>query len=402
MSGGESSGDSRRRLGAATRAVHSGERQDVPRQGPTVPIHLAAPFLFDTAEELIEAYRGPLRDKPAEERNTLYGRHGNPSVRAVETKLADLEGAEDAVAFSSGMAAISTTLATLTASGDRILVARELYGGTLSWLGWLGARHPEIHVERTPMAGLVSRLRDSTSRRPRVVYLETPANPLLTCVDLAAVCEAARSLDALVVVDNTFATPVLQNPLALGAHVVVHSATKFLAGHSDVIAGVAAGDAQTLADLRDARDVLGGCLDPHAAFLVSRGMRTLALRVERQSATAARLADVLYGHPKVSRVFYPGFDPQAGKQMRSGGAMVAFEIDGDVRAFLNRLRVIRILPSLGGVETGAIPPAYTSHRGLTAEERADLGIGENLVRLSVGIEDPDDLVDDLEQALTAP
>lgn len=388
-----------RRPGIATRAVHSGEHQTAPRQGPSVPIHLAAPFVFETADELIEAYRGPLRNKPAAERDTLYGRHGNPSVRAVEDKVADLEGAEDAVAFASGMAAISTVLATLLQSGDRLLIARELYGGTLSWLRWLGSRHPEIDIEPCPMADLVSRLRDASRPTPRVVYLETPTNPLLTCVDLAAVSEAARSAGAVVVVDNTFATPVLQNPLALGAHVVVHSATKFLAGHSDVIAGVAAGAADVLADLRDARDVLGGCLDPHAAFLVSRGIRTLALRVERQSATAARLADVLRAHPRVPRVFYPGFDLTAQRQMRSGGAMVAFEIDGDARAFLDRLQIVQILPSLGGVETGAIPPAYTSHRGLSPEERADLGIGDNLVRLSVGIEDADDLVGDLETAL---
>lgn len=388
--------------GVASRAVHAGERQDLPRRPASVAVHLTAPFVFESAADLDRAFAGSLADKSPAERNTLYSRYGNPSVRVVEEKLAALEGAEDAVAAASGMGAIAATLSTLLASGDRLLSAADVYGGTLAWLGWLRRRHPEIEVETVPLAGLVERLEQPAAPRPRVVYLETPTNPLLSSVDLAAAARAARQAGAVLVVDNTFATPVLQTPLALGAHVVVHSATKFLAGHHDVTAGLAAADAETVAAIRETVRVCGAPLDPHAAFLVARGMRTLPLRMERQSENAQALASFLREQPQVRRVFYPGFDPVARRQMASGGAMVAFELAGDARAFVDRLRLVRILPSLGGVETGVILPAATSHRELPAEERRRLGIGEQLVRMSVGIEDAADLERDLARGLAAP
>ena len=381
----------------ATRAVHAGERQPVPRRPAVVPVFQTAPFLFDSVDEIDRAFgSGDLAG--------LYSRYENPTVRAVEEKLAALEGAAEAVAFSSGMAALAGALAAVLRSGDLLLAARELYGGTHTFVGWLADRHPEVEVQRAPLADLAAAV-TTANRPPRAVLLETPSNPLLSCCDLADVAAACRGCGATLVVDNTFATPVLQNPLALGADLVMHSATKYLGGHDDVTAGVVAGGGELIARVRQAEMVGGGCLDPHAAFLVGRGMKTLVLRVERQSATAARLADMLAGHPAVSAVHYPGRNPVAQRQMRLGGGMLAFELgDGDGGAAahraLDRLRVFQLYASLGGVESGAMVPAMSSHRQLSPAERASLGISDSLVRLSVGIEDPDDLAEDLAQALS--
>ncbi|HEV8630539.1 MAG TPA: PLP-dependent aspartate aminotransferase family protein [Thermoanaerobaculia bacterium] len=381
--------------GPATRAVHAGERQVVPRRPAVVPVFLTAPFLFDSVDELDRAFgSGDLRG--------LYSRYGNPTVRAVEEKLAALEGADDAVAFASGMAALAGALAATLRSGDLLLAARELYGGTHALVGWLAERHPEIELQRPRLAGLAAAVA-AAPRPPRAVLLETPSNPVLECCDLAALVAACRARGTAVIVDNTFATPVLQNPLALGADLVVHSATKYLGGHSDVTAGLVAGGGELIARVRRAEMVGGGCLDPHAAFLVGRGMKTLVLRVERQSATAARLAERLAAHPVVAHVRYPGRDEVGRRQMRLGGGILAFEVAGGgaaARRFLDRLRIIQLIPSLGGVETGAGVPALTSHRQLPPAERAELGIADGLVRLSVGIEDADDLEADLLAALS--
>jgi cystathionine gamma-synthase len=383
----------------ATRAVHAGERQPLPRRPATVPVVQTAPFVFTDVADLERAFTDPALVG-------LYSRYANPTVRAVEEKLAALEGAEDAVAFASGMAAVAGVLAALLRSGDLLLASRELYGGSHALLGWLGDHHPEVAVERPPLAGLADAVAASP-RPPTLVLAESPSNPLLVSCDLPALAAACRSRGAVLVVDSTFASPVLQTPLALGADLVLHSATKFLGGHSDVTGGLVAGAGARLAPVRQAAQLLGGCLDPHAAFLVGRGMKTLFLRVERQTATATRLAATLAAHPRVAAVHYPGRDPVAMRQMRGGGGMLSFELVADgaaasgaaVAAFLDRLELIQLIPSLGGVETGAMAPALSSHRGLSPAERAAAGIGDGLVRLSVGIEDPDDLEADLLQAL---
>lgn len=380
----------------ATRAVHAGERQPVPRQPAVVPVFQTAPFLFDSVDEIDRAFgSGDLAG--------LYSRYSNPTVRVVEEKLAALEGAADAVAFSSGMAALAGALAAVLRSGDLLLAARELYGGTHSFLRWLAERHPEVEVERPLLADLAAAV-TAAARPPRAVLLETPSNPLLACCDLEAVGAACRARGATLVVDNTFATPVLQNPLALGADLVMHSATKYLGGHDDVTAGLVAGGGELIVRVRQAEMVGGGCLDPHAAFLVGRGMKTLVLRVERQSTTAAQLAEMLAVHPAVAAVHYPGRDPVARRQMRLGGGMLAFELRGEeggaaARRVLDRLRLFKLYASLGGVESGAMVPAMSSHRQLAPAERRSLGISDSLVRLSVGIEDAADLADDLAQAL---
>jgi cystathionine beta-lyase/cystathionine gamma-synthase len=387
----------RRPRGPGTLAVHAGEGQEAPRRPLVVPIYQTAPFRFGSARELSDAFSGP-------ETEGLYSRYANPTVRVVEEKIAALETADDGVAFASGMAAISATLGTRLRSGDRLLAAADIYGGTHAWLGWLQQHHPEIGVDRVPVGQLLEVLEAGPPEATRLVYFETPTNPLLACCDIHRVAEAAKRRRLEVVVDNTFATPLLQQPLALGADLVVHSATKFLGGHSDLMAGLVAGDAATMAEIRSTMMLGGACLDPHTAFLLSRGMKTLALRVERQSANAARLAAFLSEHPKVERVCYPGLDPVGRAQMSGGGGMLAFELVGGGAAaarLLDRLEVFQIVPSLGGVESGVMLPATTSHRQLSPAERQSLGIGDGLVRLSCGVEDGEDLEADLGQALAA-
>jgi cystathionine beta-lyase/cystathionine gamma-synthase len=385
------------RRGPGTRAVHAGERQVVPRRPVTVPVYQTAPYLFDDADELARAFASG-------DTTALYSRYSNPTVRVVEEKVAALEGAEDAVAFASGMAAISAVLGALLSSGDRLIAPTDVYGGTHSWIGWLGEHHPELRVDRVPLGALIDTLAAGVPDDARAVYLETPSNPLLTCVDLRRVAELTRPRGLTLVVDSTMASPAVQTPLALGADLVVHSATKFLAGHSDVTAGVVAGGRAALAEVRRTMMWGGACLDPHAAFLVSRGIKTLTLRLERQSANAARLAEMLGGHPAVERVHYPGLDPVGRAQMRSGGAMLAFDLAGGgaaARTLLDRLEVFQIYASLGGVESGVMLPAVTSHRQLTPAERAAVGIHDGTVRMSVGIEDPEDLEADPGRALDA-
>lgn len=421
-------GEERDKRGLSTRAVHDGEDVSLPTRRPvTVPVYQTAPWAFASSGDLADAF-----DALPDDRSALYSRYGNPTVRSLEEKVSGLEGAADAVAFASGMAAIANTLSSLVASGDTLLAAADLYGGTDAWLAGLGHSHPEVRVERAPVGRLVAWLeemaREGAPSPVAAVYLETPSNPLLACADLAAVVAAARHLGerqgrpVAVVVDGTMASPAVQRPLEWGADLVLHSATKFLAGHSDVTAGVVAGGvggesfgASLVRDLRSKAILAGASLDPHAAFLVARGLKTLALRVERQSANAARLAELVADHVAASAVHYPGrvaaegsdagaFDPVAAGQMANGGPMLSFELTGGLpaaRALVDALSIVRIIPSLGGVETGVVLPAITSHRSLSAAQRAERGIADGLVRVSCGIEDGDDLVADLGRGLDA-
>jgi cystathionine beta-lyase/cystathionine gamma-synthase len=383
----------------ATRAVHAGEEPAAPltRRPAGAVVWHTAPFVFDSVEELDGAFAAGGLDG-------VYSRYGNPTVRVAEEKLAALEGAEEAVAFASGLAAIGAAISSCVASGDTIVASTDLYGGTAVQLSRRVRSHPEVTVEPVPLADLAGRLADPSRPTPRLVILETPSNPLLACCDLAEVA-AARDRGTLLLVDNTFATPVLQNPLHLpgggGADLVVHSATKYLGGHSDVTGGFVAGSAERMAKVKEAQMYDGACLDPHAAFLLARGMKTLPLRIERQSENAARLAELLAGHPAVRTVRYPGNDPVGRRQMRAGGGMLTFEVAGARAAarVADRLRIFRIIPSLGGVESGVSIPALTSHRSLDPEARRALGIGDGMLRLSVGIEAFDDLRADLERAL---
>jgi len=335
----------------------------------------------------------------------LYTRYANPTLGEVEETLAALEGAEAAVLLASGMAAMSTALVSLVSSGDEVLASRSLYGGTLRLLR-----------ELLPRFGVTSRFLGPeeiaavdahASERSRVLVVESPTNPTLEIIDLRSAAAAAHRRGLVVVADNTFASPALQRPLALGADLVMHSLTKSLGGHSDVIGGALAGSRSRIDAARDTMKVLGGCLDPHAAFLVGRGLKTLHLRVERQSENALALARRLEGHPGVRRVIYPGLPSHPGHeiaraQMRRFGGLVTFVLEGGLAAaerFYDRLAIVSRAASLGGVESVVSLPVLTSHHGIGEAELAAAGIDPGMVRISLGVEDAEDLVADVLQAL---
>jgi len=382
----------------ATRAVHSGEDRHG-RTGPlTTPITQASVFVVPGLEDLRRYAQGK-RDI------YLYSRYGNPTLTAVEEKLAALEGAEAAVVTSSGMAAELVAALITCQAGDEIVSMLDVYGGTVKMF--------ERVLSRCGIKVVLVRFEDLNkidryfSRRTRMLFVETPTNPTLRCADLPALARAAKRRNICVVADNTFATPVLQKPLELGADMVVHSATKFLGGHSDLTAGVLAGSKQWMDKAREMMILTGGCLDPGAAYLLLRGLKTLHIRVQRACENAARIAEALRGNKKVQTVYYPGFPSAsshdlARRQMRDFGMMVSFDIRGGERTagrFIRNLQLWYLATSLGGVESTVSYPLLSSHVGLSAKQLRMLGVSEATLRLSVGIEDADDLIADLEQAL---
>lgn len=385
--------------GFATRAIHAGY-DPLDEQGAlTPPLHLTSTFAFDTAEAAGAAFSG---EAPAH----IYSRISNPTVQLLEERVAALEEAEAAVAFASGMGAITSVLWSLVAPGDEILVDTTLYGCTFSFLhhglAKFGVRI--THADLTDLHAAEKAMRS----KPRVVLFETPANPNMRLVDIAAVSELAHAKGAVVVVDNTYATPYGTRPIALGADIVVHSATKYLSGHGDVVAGIAIGSAERMTEIRmyGLKDMTGAALAPFNAMLVLRGLKTLNLRLERHAATAMTLARFLEDAPEVAWIAYPGLEsfPQhdlARRQMATFGGMIAFELAGGYEAglaFMNRLKLIRRAVSLGDAETLIQHPASMTHSTYTPEERAAHGISDGLVRLSAGLEDADDLIADLIQA----
>jgi cystathionine beta-lyase/cystathionine gamma-synthase len=331
--------------------------------------------------------------------------NNSPNHVALHDKLAALEGAEQALVTASGMAAISATLLSLLRPGDHVLAQRCLYGGTHDFLtGWL-ARQGVAHdfVDGDDPQAWAAAVRPTT----RVFYVEAMTNPLLEVADLPGIAAFARDRGITSVIDATFASPLLYRPVAHGFHLVVHSATKFLNGHSDIVAGVVAGEAERVGAVRSLLSHLGGTLDAHACFLLHRGLKTLAVRLRHQCGSAQAIAEALVQHPKVRRVAYPGLPDHPhhtrARELFSGfGGMLSFEIFGDLesaRAMLDRLRLVTNAPSLGGPESLATLPALTSHLGLAPEARRAIGIEDTLVRLSAGLEDPADIIADLQQAL---
>ncbi len=384
--------------GPGTRAVH-GRRE--PRPGPLVPpIAQTSTFAFASADEMRRYLAG-------DDGLYIYTRYANPTVHELEEALAALEGAEAALAVSSGMAAMTTAVLSLVKAGDEVLGSASLYGGTLRLLGELLPRFG-VDSRLVPLADL-TQLERVAGERSRVLVLESPTNPTLEVIDLARVAASAHARGLVVVVDNTFATPHLQRPLALGADLAMHSLTKALAGHSDLIGGGLAGSRERIDAARATMKLLGGCIDPHAAFLALRGLKTLHLRVERQSANALGLARRLEGHPAVRRVLYPGLPSHpghaiAGRQMSAFGGIVTLELAGGLAAaerFYDRLRLVARAASLGGVESLASLPLHTSHQGRPEAELREAGIDPGMVRLSLGVEDLDDIVEDVERALSA-
>lgn len=336
----------------------------------------------------------------------FYSRWGNPTVRRLEAALAEMEGGGAALATSSGMGAIATALLHLGRErGKRIVTQESLYSATQELMTRLMADYG-VETVQLP-AGDTEAFRDAITDDTSLVYLETPSNPLLSIADIAAISDAAHAVDVPVLVDNTFASPVNQRPLELGADVVLHSATKFLGGHSDVMGGALVADEATVADAWTTYKMLGPSLAPNDAFLVHRGLKTLGLRIERQNENALTVAEHLADHPKVEAVYHPGLKDHPGhevaaRQMDGFGGIVSFELAGGVdagRRVLEATEVCILGVSLGGVETLIQHPASMTHAPLSAEERREAGIADGLIRLSCGIEDPEDLQADLEQAL---
>ncbi|HYU58635.1 MAG TPA: aminotransferase class I/II-fold pyridoxal phosphate-dependent enzyme, partial [Actinomycetota bacterium] len=365
----------------------------------SVPIYQTSTYAFQRAEALADLIRA------GKDAGFVYSRWHNPTRAALEEVVAELEGAERAVSFSSGMAAISTALGASAGAGDHVVSSPDLYGGTHSLMTKI---LPRWGIETTlarssTVEDLLFALRPNT----RVCYVETIANPRLSVPDLEALGPECRARGVRLIVDNTFASPYLCTPLDLGADVVVHSTTKYLGGHNDLIGGVAAGSAETMREVRELSVDLGGVAGPVDAWLVLRGVQTLALRMERHCANAAALAAMLEGHPKVARVWYPGLASHpdhtvARRVLRGFSGMLSFELAGGLDAgvrFQDALEVALVGPSLGGVHTLVTHSASVTHTQLTAEERAAAGITEGFVRVSVGIEDAPDILDDFGRAL---
>ena len=383
-----------------TRAVHAGEQRKNPHDSLTTPVALTSTYTFENADALGQHHR---REVEREE----YGRYGNPTVRAAERKIADLDGAEDSALFASGMAAITTSLLAMLRAGHHVVLTRDCYRRTRQFVtGVL----PRFGVESTVVepGDPAAIARAIVPGRTRVVISESPTNPYLRVVDLDAL-RAIKAAHPTVkfLIDATFSTPINQRPLEYGVDLVIHSATKYLGGHNDLLAGAVSGSGALVDAIRDFRGVLGGVLDPHAAYLLLRGMKTLGLRVARQNASALTLARALESDPRIERVFYPGLGshpdhPVAAAQMTGFGGVVSFLVKGDgprTERFVDACRIAAIAPSLGGVETLIEQPALMSYYEMSPEERLAVGIPDNLVRLAVGIEACSDLLDDLGQAL---
>jgi cystathionine beta-lyase/cystathionine gamma-synthase len=381
-----------------TEVLHRGEGAREGASPLNTPIYATSTFVFANAAEL-EAYNQGKSNK------FLYTRYANPTVQAVEEKLAILEGADAAMVTSSGMAATSTALFGLLKAGDEVVCSAAIYGGTLHVITDV--------LERFGVASRFASL-DELARpecligpKTRLVWFESPNNPTLRCVDVARIAAACRAKGVTSAIDNTFASPVNQQPISLGVDLVMHSATKYLNGHSDVTAGALVGSRAIIDALQPARRLFGGVLEPASAYALARGMKTLSVRMARQNDSAHRVAEWLEKHPRVSRVFYPGLTSHpdhdiAKKQMKGFGGMVCFEAAGGYEAacrFYDRLQVIKRAASLGGTESLCSLPVLTSQVGLDDDQLAAAGITRGMVRVSVGLEAAEDLIADLDQAL---
>lgn len=384
-------------LSSSTLSVWAGEGESLVQGATQVPVVYSAAYGYPDVDAWLDVALGR---KPGH----IYSRNTNPTVHAFEEKVRILEGAEAATSFATGMAAVSNTLFALLGPGDRLVSVKDTYGGT-----------NRLFLDFLPRVGVEVELCDTSDHEQieaaiaqgcRLVYLETPTNPTLKVMDIARLAAAAHEAGAIVVADNTLATPINQNPLALGADLVLHSATKFLGGHADALGGVVCGGPELVARVFHYREITGATLDPMAAYLLIRGMKTLALRIGRQNESALRIAQWLQEQPAVAAVYYPGLATHlhhdvAARQMRGYGGVLSFTLEGGfeaVKRVLPRLRLAHRAANLGAVETVAGPPATTSHVECTAEEREAMGIPEGLIRYSVGIEDAGDLIADLKQA----
>jgi methionine-gamma-lyase len=387
--------------GFATRAIHHGYDPAQEHGALTPPVFMTSTYAFESAEAGRDMFLG-------QREGYVYGRTRNPGQSLLEDRLASLEGGEAGLAVASGMAAISALAWTLLAAGDSVVVNNTLYGNSFA-LFTRGLTKFGIRTEVVDFADLDAAATAIRTHRPKLVFFETPSNPTLKLIDIAAIATLAHEVGALAVVDNTFATPALQRPLALGADLVVHSATKFLGGHGDLIAGAVIGPKAIIERIRGQglRFLTGATIAPMTAFLLLRGLKTLELRMERHSASAQAISEILSDHKAVRGVFYPGLPSFPGhtlarRQMSGFGGLIGFELDGGIKAgmrFMNRLALVTRAVSLGDAETLVQHPASMTHSTYSAEERRRHGISDGLIRLSVGLETPADIQDDILQAL---
>ena len=390
----------RSELNPSTKAIHARDAHPRRNQGVAPAIHLSATFEAKDVDEQVA-----LEENKAD---TFYTRYGNPTLTSAESVIAELEATDSAAVFSSGMAAITTSLLSQLGAGDHAVFQREVYGGVHRFASEILPRYGvEVSwFSAHDVDGCARAVQDNT----KTIYIESPTNPTLKLVDIAAVTKLARSRTPAIttLIDSTFATPLNCRPHELGVDLVLHSATKYLGGHSDLLAGAVAGAAEHIDRVKSYARVLGGTLDPHAAYLLIRGMKSIGVRMERHNQNGVAISEFLAGHERVSQVHYPLMPshPQvelARRQMKGGGGVLSFELTGGLDAakrFSSALTLVRVAPSLGGVESLLSIPCLTSHAMLSPSEREQAGIGDGLVRLALGIEEPADLIADLEHALS--
>jgi cystathionine beta-lyase/cystathionine gamma-synthase len=379
-----------------TEAVRAGTDLDKKNGPVTTPIYQTSTFEVTDNEEQLRATSTDM----------FYTRYGNPTHTVAENAIAELEGVDAALLFASGMNAITTSVLSLLKSGDHVVAQRDIYGGATKFFSqWL----PKLGVETT-FVDTTEYDQHGRAIRPntKLLYLESPTNPTLRVVDLRQVTALAKQHNLITFIDSTFATPINQRPGDFGIDLVMHSGTKYFAGHSDLICGIVAGRQDLIQKIHETRTTLGGVMDPHAAWLLLRGIKTLAVRVQRQNDNALRIAQFLARHAQIRRVHYPFVEghPQralAVEQMHGGGGVLSFEVDGageDAKRLTEALRLFSLAPSLGGVGSLVTIPVLTSHAMISADQRQKMGVTDQLIRLAVGIENADDLIADLEQALT--
>jgi cystathionine gamma-synthase len=394
-----------RKASRLTDAVHAGEARYLSHNSLTVPIVQTSTYTFENTAALIDYVENHMFwDVPEREE---YGRYGNPTVRATEAKLAALDGAEDAVLVSSGMAAISTTLMIMLSAGDHFIITEDCYRRTRAFCRTFLSRFGiECTVVRpADYEGIEAAIQPNT----RLIFSESPTNPFLRCLDYPRLVDIAKRHKLKTIIDTTFGTPMNVRPMEYGVDLVIHSVTKYLAGHNDLLAGCVVGNFELTTALRQSQGIIGAVVDPHCAYLILRGLKTLGLRMRQQNASGLAVARFLEEHPAVRRVWYPGLESHpdyavAARTMEGFGGVISFEINGDGPAtsrFIDACRIPRIGPSLGGVESLIEQPSIISYYDTDPEVRQSLGISDELVRLSLGIEETDDLIADLAQALEA-
>jgi cystathionine beta-lyase/cystathionine gamma-synthase len=386
-----------KKFGTSTLAIH-GDLKDKQFRSVVFPIYQTSTFAVEKTDDY-QKFIDEVDDF------YIYSRYGNPTVKEVEKRLALIENADDSILFSSGMAAITTTILSHVQSGDEIISLSSIYGVTYrffrDYLPKFGVKVKFFQIEK------VDEIEKLISPKTKLIYFETPVNPTTRIVDIEKIVKFAKREDLTTIIDNTFATPINQNPIDFGVDIVIHSATKYLSGHSDLILGCVMSSRERIERIRKFKNVFGGNPDPHQAFLLGRSLKTLELRVKRQNENALKLAEFLSSHRKIRKVLYPGLKnhPEhelAKKQMRGFGGMLSFEIDGDLgrtKKFCDSLKVALNATSLGSVETLVSIPVLTSHVGMKKDELERAGISESMVRVSVGIENIEDIVWDFEQAL---